>query len=143
MNPAWLELLSHLEMLAGFAASVALVLVFARLQLLAPTAATRLGLVTSGLELILWLVFGTLWLIGLIQVAPLPEWAARIWAIPHFVSILWSASIVAFSASLLALAFTLHRGIHPAGPEVASPPTLGPKPAEGPPDPQSPRDGDR
>ncbi len=122
MSAAWLEFLNHVEMLAGFLAAVALFLVFARLQLLAPTPATRLGLVASGLDLLVWLVFGTLWLAGFVPVEPLPGWVARVWDTTYFVPTLWAASIFASTTSLLALGLTLHRGIRPPGPDAATVP---------------------
>lgn len=113
MSTAWLDAANHVEMLTGFLSVIALALVFARLQLLAATTATRFGLVACGLQLLVWLVFGTLWLAGQIPIDPLPSWVFEVWDLPHFITILWATSIVAFNVTLLALALTLHRGIQP------------------------------
>ena len=112
MSP-WFTILTSAGTLLGVVSFAILTLAFWQLDSLAPTRASRIGLVASIIHVGLWIVFGMLWVISMV---PLNLPVHRIYEIPFLWESLWILGTVVCVISLLCLAWTLHRGIHPPEP---------------------------
>jgi hypothetical protein len=106
-------ILSSAGTLLGVVIFVVLALAFWQLDSLAPTRASRIGLISSLVHLGVWLVYGMLWVVTML---PIDIPLHRIYEVPMLFESLWILGTVVFATSLLCLAWTLHRGIHPKEP---------------------------
>lgn len=113
----WLvfSFLSSANSLLAIIGSVLMTLAFWKLNLLILTPASRIGLGASLLGLGLWLFYGMLWCVSMLPM-DIMQWVYQIYEITIIWNSLWVLTSASTAASLLCLAWTLHRGIHPAPP---------------------------
>ena len=107
----WLSIFGSVSSILGIAAVVILTLAFWKLNVFAPTPATRIGLVSSLICAGIWLVFGMLWVVFLLP-GDLSSFVGRIYAIPFLWQAVGLTGTACETAAMLCLAWTLYRGIH-------------------------------
>lgn len=109
---SWFSILDPMVSLLGTGGAVVFALAFWRLHLVAPTPATRCGVIGTLVTLGVWFFYVTIWVISMIPLANAME-VYRIYNVPYLMDTLWIASVLAFITAILCLAWTLHRGIQP------------------------------
>ncbi len=109
------EILSSFIFLLAITSALIFAVSFFKLDLLVRTPASRIGLVSSLVILGIWLIYGTIWGIGMLPIG-MSDWIYRLYEIPFLWGGLWMATTVSSATSLLCLAWTLHRGIRPPQP---------------------------
>ena len=111
----WLEILSSATTLCSLAGGVIFALAFWKLNLLASTPVIRTGFIAALVDLAIWLIYGMLSVLTMLPNG-ISGFVIEIYQIPFLWQILWGTVTVSFGISLVCLAWTLHRGIHPTQP---------------------------
>lgn len=109
------SILAAITSLGALASGLVLLLAFWRLQLLAPSRATRIGTGACILHLVIWLFYGGLWMVSMLP-GELSMTFQRIYEVPQIFEVMWALGTLSIVTSLLSMAWIFYRGIDATAP---------------------------